>query len=121
MHKMASIRHARFDGMELAMPDILEFHKAQTGQTITEKDVDAVVEAAEAIKEIADAVGLRILMLQPFNQFEGWDAGRREASFDRAADWLRVMDALGTDMLQVRQHRGPYCGKLTYRLCQLLF
>ena len=108
MHKMASIRHAKFDGMELAMKDILDFHKAQTGQTITEKDVDSVVEAARAIKEIADAIGLRIIMLQPFNQFEGWGPARRETSFDRAADWLRVMDALGTDILQVRCHPWSY-------------
>lgn len=102
MHKMESIRKAGFDGMEIAMPDILAYSEARSGKAITHSDIDTIIETAAAVKEIADAIGLQIIMLQPFEKFEGWSQKRREAAFARAADWLRVMDALGTDTLQVR-------------------
>lgn len=44
-----------------------------------------------------------ILMLQPFANFEGWPANspERANAFKRARGWIRVMEAVGTDMLQV--------------------
>jgi len=47
--------------------------------------------------------GLKILILQPFANFEGWPNGskEREDAFDRAEGWMRIMKAVGTDMLQI--------------------
>jgi hypothetical protein len=43
------------------------------------------------------------MMLQPFSNFEGWEKGSRERedAFARARGWIRIMRAVGTDMLQV--------------------
>ncbi|KAH8747319.1 xylose isomerase-like protein [Diaporthe sp. PMI_573] len=47
------------------------------------------------------------MMLQPFVNFEGWNDGndegksQREDAFERARGWIRIMQELGTDMLQV--------------------
>ena len=46
---------------------------------------------------------LKIAMLQPFSNFEGWPTGsaQRAAVFQRAHGWIEIMQAVGTDMLQV--------------------
>ena len=43
-------------------------------------------------------------MLQPFSNFEGWPQGSKERgdAFSRAKGWIQIMQAVGTDMLQVR-------------------
>ncbi len=43
------------------------------------------------------------MMLQPFSNFEGWSKGSKERAdaFVRAKGWMRIMEALGTDMLLV--------------------
>jgi hypothetical protein len=42
-------------------------------------------------------------MLQPFANFEGWpkESSERKDAFNRAAGWSSIMEAVGTDMLQV--------------------
>jgi len=46
---------------------------------------------------------LKILILQPFSNFEGWPKGseKRKEAFEKAKGWIRIMEAAGTDMLQV--------------------
>ncbi len=48
-------------------------------------------------------LGLKIVMLQPFANFEGWkpQSEERKEAFRRAKGWIRIMEAVGTDMLQV--------------------
>jgi sugar phosphate isomerase/epimerase len=43
------------------------------------------------------------MMLQSFSNFEGWPRGSKERNraFSRARGWVKIMEALGTDMLQV--------------------
>ncbi|KAJ4286624.1 hypothetical protein N0V88_007913 [Collariella sp. IMI 366227] len=47
--------------------------------------------------------GLKVLILQPFSNFEGWptESQQRKDAFDRANGWIDIMEAVGTDMLQV--------------------
>ena len=61
------------------------------------------MQAAVDVKRLAAAYGLKIMMLQPFANFEGWKEGstERKEAFERAEGWIRIMKALGTDMLQV--------------------
>ncbi|KAH7130927.1 xylose isomerase-like protein [Dactylonectria macrodidyma] len=103
--KMAAIRHAGFEAIELAMPDILSYGKVLSGSQPHADDYDAIVDIAKQIKSVADELNLEILMLQPFSNFEGWKKGeqdkKREEAFDRARGWMRVMEAVGTTMLQV--------------------
>ncbi|KAH9994742.1 3-dehydroshikimate dehydratase [Xylariaceae sp. FL0662B] len=101
--KLKAIAEAGFDAIELSMPDILSYGKMLNGQEPDPKDYDALVEIGKAIKAQTQAHGLKILMLQPFANFEGWpkESKERRDAFERAKGWMRVMEAVGTDMLQV--------------------
>ncbi|KAK5636892.1 hypothetical protein RRF57_012604 [Xylaria bambusicola] len=85
------------------MPDILSYGKQLRGQEPGPKDYDTLVEIGQAIKSQVQDNNLKILMLQPFANFEGWPNGskEREDAFNRAKGWMRIMEAVGTGMLQV--------------------
>lgn len=102
---MRAIKKAGFDGMELSMPDLLSYGANLEKRPLAEDETDVVVEVAEQVKNLADELGLKIVMLQPFSRFEGWtkNSSEREFAFDRAESWFKIMAAVGTDMLQVRQ------------------
>jgi sugar phosphate isomerase/epimerase len=102
--KLKAIASAGFDGIELSMPDILSYGKQlKGGQEPDPKDYDSLVEIAQAIRAETEKLGLKILMLQPFANFEGWPRGSKERAdaFERAKGWMRIMQAAGTDMLQI--------------------
>ncbi|KAL6886110.1 xylose isomerase-like protein [Trichoderma longibrachiatum] len=103
--KLDAIREAGFDGIEMSMPDILAYSQHLNGEALNDDDFDGIVSVSAKIRDLVGDLGLRILMLQPFSRFEGWTksqhAEEREAAFQRARGWIRVMEALGTDMLQV--------------------
>jgi sugar phosphate isomerase/epimerase len=90
------------------MPDILSFAASHLRLGIQPSDYDDLATAARVIKAMCDAQRLKILMLQPFSNFEGWPEGSRERkeAFDRARGWIGIMEACGTDMLQVMTYRG---------------
>src|SRR5437868_3122892 len=84
--KLKAIASAGFDGIELSMPDILSYGKQLNGQEPDPKDYDTLVEIGKVIKSLVQEHNLKILMLQPFANFEGWPKGskEREDAFDRA-------------------------------------
>lgn len=86
------------------MPDIPAYSKQIQGRDIDPKDYETLAGVAKDIKHRVDEQGLKILMSQPFANFEGWLKGRlaRKDAFKRARGWIRIMEAAGTDMLQVR-------------------
>ncbi|KID86218.1 3-dehydroshikimate dehydratase [Metarhizium guizhouense ARSEF 977] len=87
------------------MPDLLTYGGDIEGRTIDENDHDAISGVGGKIRILTEQLGLTILMPQPFSRLEGWPrdthAREREAAFDLARGWIKVMEALGTDMLQV--------------------
>ncbi|KAI0545883.1 3-dehydroshikimate dehydratase [Xylaria curta] len=102
--KLKAISAAGFDGIELSMPDILSYGKElQHGLEPDPTDYDTLVTISKTIKSLTEAQNLKVLMLQPFANFEGWPKGskEREDAFTRARGWIRIMQAVGTDMLQV--------------------
>ncbi|KAI0455823.1 3-dehydroshikimate dehydratase [Xylaria acuta] len=108
--KLKAISAAGFDGIELSMPDILSYGKdLQHGRAPEPTDYDALVSISEAIRTLADAHGLEILMLQPLANFEGWPRGSRERedALARARGWVRVARAAGADLLQVGSSDAP--------------
>jgi sugar phosphate isomerase/epimerase len=116
--KLSAIAAAGFTAIELSMPDILAFAKMHLrphlqgdspSNDIDPKDYDSLVTAAKTIKAQCDAKELKVLILQPFANFEGWPAGssEREDAFDRLRGWMRIMEAAGTDMLQVGSSDSP--------------
>ncbi|KAF5608143.1 dehydroshikimate dehydratase [Fusarium pseudoanthophilum] len=103
--KLGAIRQAGFDGIELSMPDIIDYGKLLSGSQPKEDDYDTLADVAKQIKSLTDELGLKIMMLQPFANFEGWKKGehddQRKEAFDKAKGWVKVMEAAGITLLQV--------------------
>jgi len=101
--KLQAISDAGFDAIELSMPDILSFAQEQTGKEPDPKDYATLRDVGKKIKQLTDQHNLKILILQPFANFEGWpkNSDKRKDAFERAKGWMSIMEAVGTDMLQV--------------------
>ncbi|EEY16552.1 3-dehydroshikimate dehydratase [Verticillium alfalfae VaMs.102] len=107
--KLAAISSAGFTGIELAFPDLQTFAARHAHRNIAADDYPALCKAATAIRSLCHASNLAIIVLQPFSNFEGWLEGspQRKEAFSRARGWIDIMDALGTDMLQVGASDSP--------------
>ncbi|KAI2610488.1 xylose isomerase-like protein [Hypoxylon sp. NC1633] len=107
--KLKAIADAGFDAIELSMPDILSYGKMLNSQEPDPEDYGALVEISKEIRVQAKEHKLKILMLQPFANFEGWPKGstERRDAFERAEGWMRIMEAVGTDLLQVGSSDAP--------------
>ncbi|EEB88649.1 hypothetical protein MPER_13416, partial [Moniliophthora perniciosa FA553] len=107
--KLDAIASAGFSSIELSFPDLISFASQHLQREVPEDDYDALRIAGELIAIICKEKGLRILVLQPFANFEGWPQGseKRKMAFERARGWIRIMKALGTDMLQVGSSDSP--------------
>lgn len=101
--KLEIIAAAGFLAIELGFPDLMSFASLCHKKTIKEDDYTNLCSAGVEIKKLCQKNNLKILMLQPFANFEGWpdDSDERHQAFERAQGWIRIMDAVGTDMLQV--------------------
>lgn len=101
--KLKAISAAGFDAIELSLPDLLSFAQSHVGKNISEKDFTDLCIAGQEVKRMCATNGLKILVLQPFSNFEGWPEGseERKDAFNRAKGWIEIMQAVGTDMLQV--------------------
>lgn len=102
--KLEAISSAGFQAIELSFPDLLSFASSTLNKEVQPSDYDDLCTAAKEVKNQCDKLGLKILILQPFANFEGWPEGseERKDAFERAKGWIRIMGAAGTDMLQVR-------------------
>lgn len=93
------------------MPDLQAYAMQKLGgkssfQEISDEDgsgdVDKLLQVAREVKKMCQDLNLKVLCLQPFSEFEGYtDSKKREAKFNKARVWMDVMEAVGTDMLQV--------------------
>jgi sugar phosphate isomerase/epimerase len=105
--KIRAIAAAGFDSIELAFPDLhsfaQEYFSDNDGRKLAEDDYDTLCVAAKAIRAICASHKMKVLVLQPFPRVEGWpkDSPERKQVFEKAAGWIRIMEAVGTDMLQV--------------------
>ncbi|MCJ1280398.1 hypothetical protein MMC21_008226 [Puttea exsequens] len=101
--KLHLIAAAGFQGIELGFPDLLSFASHNLGRDVGPQEFDILCKAGEEVKTLCEETGLKVVMLQPFANFEGWEpqSGEREDAFGRAKGWIRIMEAVGTDMLQV--------------------
>lgn len=107
--KIEAIREAGFDGIELSFPDLQSYASRHFGREIAEDDYSSLCEAGKALRAMVTGHDLKIIVLQPFSNFEGWPAGSQERkdAFARAAAWIDIMEAVGTDMLQVGSSDSP--------------
>lgn len=105
--KLRAIAHAGFRGIELAFPDFLSFATQHFGRDIDAQEWESLCDTAKEVRRECQMLDLKIVMLQPFGNFEGWDTDKeegrkgREDAMQRAKGWIRIMEELGTDMLQV--------------------
>jgi sugar phosphate isomerase/epimerase len=101
--KLDAISKAGFEAIELAYPDIVSTAKSMYQCDIAEDDYQSICQAAKVVRSMCEERNLNILILQPFSNFEGWPKGseKRKKVFEKARGWIRVMEAAGTDMLQV--------------------
>jgi sugar phosphate isomerase/epimerase len=101
--RLQAISEAGFSAIELSFPDILAYGAHITGQEIAPDNYVAILSVSTEIRKLCEENGLKIMMLQPFSNFEGWVKGsmHREQAFARAKAWMEIMNVVGTDMLQV--------------------
>ncbi|KAJ9136811.1 Xylose isomerase-like TIM barrel [Pleurostoma richardsiae] len=101
--KIEALSQAGFDAIELAFPDLLAYANQHFGREVAADDYESLCEAGRHARSLVERHGLKVLVLQPFSNFEGWPEGskEREDAFERARGWIDIMAAVGTDMLQV--------------------
>jgi 4-hydroxyphenylpyruvate dioxygenase len=90
MEKLTAIAAAGFDGVEIFENDLLYFDGSP-------RDV----------KRIAADLGLRILLFQPFRDFEAAPRPRMAKNFDRAELKFDVMEQLGAELMLVCSNTAP--------------
>ncbi|THX59365.1 putative 4-hydroxyphenylpyruvate dioxygenase [Aureobasidium pullulans] len=107
--KLEAISQAGFTAIELGFPDLLAFASTYMKKEVGAYDYDDLVISAKVVKAMCEAKKLKVLILQPFANFEGWQEGseERKDAFTRAEGWIRIMEAVGTDMLQVGSSDTP--------------
>ncbi|KAF2134336.1 xylose isomerase-like protein [Dothidotthia symphoricarpi CBS 119687] len=109
LDRLHAIHVGSFSAIELSFPDILSYGATLLGHDVEEDNYDELCTVAADIKKQCDERSLGIMMLQPFSNFEGWPEGSdgRKDAFERARGWIRIMQACGTDMLQVGSSDTP--------------
>ena len=88
--KLLAVANAGFKGVEIFENDLLSFNG-------TPKDV----------RRAAEDLGLEIVTFQPFRDFEGMPAEKREHNFTRAERKFDLMQELGCDLLMVCSNVSP--------------
>src|SRR3979490_568742 len=88
--KLEAIANAKFDAVE-----------------IFENDLITVSGAPADVRRACAELGLDIVTLQPFRDFEGMPAGQRGRAFARAERKFDVMQELGTDLLMICSNVAP--------------
>ena len=88
--KLEAIANAKFDAVEIFENDLITFNGAPAD-----------------VRRACAELGLDIVTLQPFRDFEGMPPGRRERAMDRAERKFDVMQELGTDLLMICSNVAP--------------
>jgi 4-hydroxyphenylpyruvate dioxygenase len=90
MEKLNAIAAAGFDGVEIFENDLMYFDGSPS-----------------EVKAIAADLGLRIMLFQPFRDFEAAPRARMAKNFDRAELKFDIMEQLGADLMLVCSNVAP--------------
>ena len=90
MEKLTAIAAAGFDGIEIFENDLMYFDGPPA-----------------EVRRIAADLGLRILLFQPFRDFEAAPRARMAKNLDRAEAKFDVMEQLGADLMLVCSNIAP--------------
>jgi 4-hydroxyphenylpyruvate dioxygenase len=74
---------------------------------IFENDLIAYPGSPAEVRRICDGLGLAIITCQPFRDFEGMPAEKRQRTFDRAERKFDLLQELGTDLLFICSSLSP--------------
>src|SRR4051812_9413631 len=88
--KLAAAAEAGFQGVEIFENDLTYFDGSP-----------------EDVRELAGSLGLEIIALQPFRDFEGLPEPLRSRAFERARRKMELMNRLGTGLLLVCSSVSP--------------
>ena len=88
--KLHAIADAGFTNVEIFESDLIAYHGSP-------KDV----------RKLCVDLGLKIITVQPFRDFEGYDEPRRSKTFDRAERKFDLLQTLGADLLFVCSSVSP--------------
>ncbi|RHZ47694.1 sugar phosphate isomerase/epimerase family protein [Aspergillus thermomutatus] len=107
--KLEAISKAGFTAIELSFPDIIDYGSRLLGHQVATENFAELISVAGEIRKLCDANSLKVMMLQPFANFEGWPRGslERQDAFTRANGWIEIMNVVGTDLLQVGSTDAP--------------
>ena len=90
LEKLNAIAAAGFDGVEIFENDLLYFDGSPAD-----------------VRRICQDLGLRILLFQPFRDFEAAPRARMPKNFDRAEIKFNVMEQLGAELMLVCSNTAP--------------
>jgi 4-hydroxyphenylpyruvate dioxygenase len=90
VEKLQAIAAAGFDGVEIFENDLLYFDGSPA-----------------EVRTICADLGLRVLLFQPFRDFEAAPRARMPKNFDRAESKFDVMEQLGADLMLVCSNTAP--------------
>ncbi|MFL9900002.1 TIM barrel protein [Paraburkholderia fungorum] len=90
VEKLTAIQAAGFEGVEIFENDLLYFDGSPAD-----------------VRRIAEDLGLKIMLFQPFRDFDGVSPERLERNLDRARRKFDVMHELGTDRILVCSNVSP--------------
>ena len=109
LDRLHAISITGFSAVELSFPDILSYGQTLLGHQVEPSNYEDLCKVAAEIKKECDKRKLGIMMLQPFSNYEGWPEGsdERKDAMERARGWIRIMQACGTDLLQVGSTDSP--------------
>lgn len=101
--KLEAIAAAGFNAIELNFQDIVKYASEVLGREVAENNYAELITVAGQIRKLCETYSLKILMLQPFANWEGWphETIDYKDAVTRANGWIEVMNVVGTDMLQV--------------------
>jgi 4-hydroxyphenylpyruvate dioxygenase len=88
--KLEAIAAAKFDAVEIFENDLVTYSGPPSD-----------------VRKACSELGLDIITLQPFRDFEGMPAAQRERAFARAERKFDVMQELGTDLLMICSNVSP--------------
>lgn len=98
--KLRAIKAAGFAACELGMPDLAAYAGLEDdgGEA---REIDTLRVKAKEIGDYCAEIGLKVLVLQPHSQYEGYTGQQHADKLARAERWLLLMGPLRCDMLQV--------------------
>ncbi len=102
--KLEAIAAAGFEGFELFENDLLSFEGT-----------------AREVRQMAQDLGLSIVTLQPFRDFEGLPEPQRSRALLRAERKMDVMEQLGADLFFVCSSTSPHSSGSLERIAEDLY